>query len=107
MGEWKGEGWKRGGMEEGRRVEVWKDGSVEGWKRGGMEEGRRMEEGRDGRGEGWNGDRVCKVFGMYVVFIAILRTTYILIIAVAHSSLIVLLGCVKLLREYISCAILK
>ena len=69
---------------------LWECGRAEGWKRGGM------EEGRDGRGEeveGWNGDRVCKVFGMCVVFIAILRTTYILIIAVAHSSLIVLLGC--------------
>ena len=66
----RGEGWKR-----------WKGGGVEGWK--------------GGRVEGWNGDRVCKVFGMCVVFIAILRTTYILIIAVAHSSLIVLLGCVK------------
>ena len=71
---------------------LWEGGRWEGWKDGRMEEGK---DGRGGRGEGWNGDRVCKVFGMCVVFIAILRTTYILIIAVAHSSLIVLLGCVK------------
>ena len=52
-----GEGWRRGGMKEGR------DGGGEGWRRGGMEEGRDgggegwrrgvMEEGRNGRGEGW------------------------------------------------------
>ncbi len=72
---------------------LWKGGRGKGWKNG---RGEDVEEGRDGRcgrGEKWKGDRVCKVFGMCVVFIAILRTTYILIIAVAHSSLIVLLGC--------------
>ena len=37
----RGEGWKEGGMEEGR------DGRREGWKEGGMEGGR----GGRGRGE--------------------------------------------------------